>query len=391
MNVSILYAFGGGRARSPAVKWHKSVEKERVMRRFYLDNIRWATVVLVVIYHVFFMYNAEGVAGGFGKITDLPVQYYDVFQYAVYPWFMAILFLVAGMSARFALDRYGDREFFKRRTRKLLIPTTVGLFVFQFLQGYVNMSLSDVFGAEIGDAPRIVQFLVMALSGIGVLWFIQTLWLFSVLLLLVRKIEKDRLWNKCGRANSAALVLLAAPIWLAAQVLNTPLIVVYRFGLYGALFFLGYFVFSHDRTTEVLKKNFPAFAAAAVLLGVWFCARCFGENFADKPVNRTPLYTSYCWFACLAILGGAAKYADFENGFTRWMNRRSYGLYVFHYLGISSVALWVAKPGLAPAPAVYALSLAAGFAAGYLLNAVISRAPFFRWAVLGLGKEEKNV
>ena len=79
------------------------------MRRFYLDNIRWATVVLVVIYHVFFMYNAEGVAGGFGKITDLPVQYYDVFQYAVYPWFMAILFLVAGMSARFALDRYGDR------------------------------------------------------------------------------------------------------------------------------------------------------------------------------------------------------------------------------------------------------------------------------------------
>ena len=186
------------------------------------------------------------------------------------------------------------------------------------------------------------------------------------------------------------LVLLAAPVWLAAQVLNTPVIVVYRFGLYGALFFLGYFVFSHDRTAEVLKKNFPAFAATAVLLGVWFCARCFGENFADKPVNRTPLYTSYCWFACLAILGGAARYADFENGLTRWMNRRSYGLYVFHYLGISSVALWIAKPGLASAPAVYALSLAAGFAAGYLFNAVISRAPFFRWAVLGLGKEEKK-
>ena len=360
------------------------------MRKFYLDNIRWATVVLVVIYHVFFMYNAEGVAGGFGKITDLPVQYYDVFQYAVYPWFMAILFLVAGMSARFALDRYGDREFFRRRTRKLLIPTTVGLFVFQFLQGFVSMSLADVFDSEIGAAPRIVQFLVMALSGIGVLWFIQTLWLFSVLLLLARKLEKDRLWNKCGRTNAAALVLLAAPVWLAAQVLNTPVIVVYRFGLYGALFFLGYFVFSHDRTAEVLKKNFPAFAATAVLLGVWFCARCFGENFADKPVNRTPLYTSYCWFACLAILGGAARYADFENGLTRWMNRRSYGLYVFHYLGISSVALWIAKPGLASAPAVYALSLAAGFAAGYLFNAVISRAPFFRWAVLGLGKEEKK-
>ena len=27
------------------------------MRKNYLDNIRWVTVVLVVIYHVLYMYN----------------------------------------------------------------------------------------------------------------------------------------------------------------------------------------------------------------------------------------------------------------------------------------------------------------------------------------------
>ena len=32
------------------------------MRRHYLDNIRWATVALVVVYHVLFMYNGEGIA-----------------------------------------------------------------------------------------------------------------------------------------------------------------------------------------------------------------------------------------------------------------------------------------------------------------------------------------
>ncbi|MCR5144416.1 MAG: hypothetical protein K6B67_03820 [Lachnospiraceae bacterium] len=49
------------------------------MRKYYLDNIRWITVVLVVIYHVLYMYNGEGILGGLGKITTLDVQYYDIF------------------------------------------------------------------------------------------------------------------------------------------------------------------------------------------------------------------------------------------------------------------------------------------------------------------------
>ena len=47
---------------------------EKYMRKYYLDNIRWATVVLVVIYHVIYMYNGEGILGGVGKITSLDVQ-----------------------------------------------------------------------------------------------------------------------------------------------------------------------------------------------------------------------------------------------------------------------------------------------------------------------------
>ena len=39
------------------------------MRKSYLDNLRWVTVVLVVLYHVFYMYNAEGIAGTLGKIS----------------------------------------------------------------------------------------------------------------------------------------------------------------------------------------------------------------------------------------------------------------------------------------------------------------------------------
>ena len=64
------------------------------MRKSYLDNIRLITVVLVVIYHVVYMYNAEGILGVVGRITDADPQCVDLYMYVVYPWFMSILFIV---------------------------------------------------------------------------------------------------------------------------------------------------------------------------------------------------------------------------------------------------------------------------------------------------------
>lgn len=360
-----------------------------IMRRYYLDNIRWMTVVVVVLYHVLYMFNAEGVLGGLGKITSLDVQYYDIYMYIVYPWIMPVLFLVSGISARYALEKQTDGEFLRKRTVRLLVPSTIGLFVFQFLQGYVSMSLGDAFETMSG-VPAPVIYLIMVLSGIGVLWYIQLLWVFSLFLVLLRKIEKDRLHAACKGTSLLIMVLLAVPIWAAAQILNTPVIIVYRFGFYGLVFLIGYFVFSHEETIGKLKKWCIPFLLGAAVLGILFCLQYFGSNFADTPINRTPLFTSYAWFACLAILGCMVRFGDFTNGFTRWMGSRSFGLYVFHYLCISSVALFFGKTGRLPAPAVYLLSLIAGFAGGYLLNAVISRIPFFRWAVLGISKKEKK-
>ena len=60
------------------------------MRRHYLDNIRWITVGLVVLYHVIFMYNGVVTAGGIGPFWE--IQYQDAVQYLLYPWFMVLLF-----------------------------------------------------------------------------------------------------------------------------------------------------------------------------------------------------------------------------------------------------------------------------------------------------------
>ena len=147
------------------------------MRRHYLDNIRWITVVIVVIYHVFYMYNAEGVLGGLGKITDLPVQYYDIYQYLVYPWFMPVLFVVSGISARLFLDSHSDKEFMKSRTLKLLVPSTIGLFVFQFIQGYVSISLGGGFeGLGSMGVPKPERAYLILINASNLPIFSECLW-----------------------------------------------------------------------------------------------------------------------------------------------------------------------------------------------------------------------
>ncbi len=353
------------------------------MRKYYLDNIRWATVVLVVIYHVLYMYNGNIItAGVLGKITDLDVQYYDLFQYIVYPWFMILLFMVAGICSRLYLDGHTHREFIRSRTRKLLVPSTIGLFAFQFLQGMVNAGLAGV--TDDPAIPPVIRFGIYILSGQGVLWFIQLLWIFSMLLVPIRNADRDRLWKAGGKAGLPVLVLAVLPVYGAAQVLNTPIVVVYRFGLYFFVFLFGYFVLSHDEVIEILKKYFPLFLAVSLALGTAFCVRYFGENYADYPVYRSVLFVSYGYFMSLSVIGGMAEYGDVSSRFTQWMNKRCFGLYVFHYLGISSVALFVGRKGILPAPAVYLLSAAAGFGGAFLLFEVISRIPGYRWAVLGM-------
>lgn len=166
------------------------------MRKTYIDNIRWMTVVIVVIYHVLYMFNGVVTSGVIGPFT--PVQYQDAYLYFVYPWFMLLLFVISGMSARFYLNRHSEKEFLKRRTTKLLVPSTIGLFVFWWIEGYFNMAIGGAF-ANMSAVPKPMLFVIMVISGIGPLWYIQMLWVFSLLLLLIQKIEKDRLYGVCEK------------------------------------------------------------------------------------------------------------------------------------------------------------------------------------------------
>ena len=357
------------------------------MRKHYLDNIRWLVQVFVVLYHVCFMYSSIMTTSTAGSVNGEQFIPGEIFEYAVHPWFMTVLFIVAGISSRLYLNTHTHKEFIRSRTVKLLVPSTIGLLVFGFVQGYLNMSFASGAFDSIAKAPFVLRYLIMCISGTGVLWFLQVLWVLSLVLVPVRNVEKDRLWKVCAKTPLVVLVLLAVPMFGAGLILNTPIISVYRFGLYGFAYFIGYFVFSHDEIIEKIKKFWFVFAVPALGTGIAFICMYFGQNYADRPVNRTILYSFFAYFMSVTVLALGAKFMDFRNNFTAWMSKKAWGIYIFHYIGISVVGLYVAPLGL-PRLVVYPLTFIAGVAAGIILYEIISRIPFLRWAVLGISKRK---
>ena len=157
---------------------------------------------------------------------------------------------------------------------------------------------------SMANVPKPVLFVIMAASGIGPLWYIQMLWVFSVILVWVRKIEKDKLWALGGKATVPFVISLALVVWGAAQILNTPMIVVYRFGIYGLGFFLGYFIFSHDEMMERLEKCWLLLLVCALAVAV---AGFAGAYLAYEIISRIPVLR---WLIC----GMGGKIFDIKPG-----------------------------------------------------------------------------
>jgi surface polysaccharide O-acyltransferase-like enzyme len=375
------------------------------MRKHWLDNLRWVTVLLVLFYHVIYFYNNKGVFGGIGGFGEWPdcKQWQDVVMYILYPWFMPLLFILAGVSARYALDKYDAKAWFKARTRKLLVPATIGLFVFHWMVGYFNTVVAARQGVFEG-VPGVVKYGIMSISGCGPLWFIQDLWLFSLILLLVRKLDgKNKLYEACGKAFGGKngivwVILLGVLFWVGEQlVIREPrpdsadgLYNLYKPLFYLIMFLLGYFVFCHDSVQELLGKFWIPLLACAVVAGGVLIGTTFGQDNTSPQYLGSPLNCIYGWLACLAMMGWFKAKFDCTNAFAGYMTRSSFGLYILHYLVVASLGYMMKVYTNLPPWAMYVILTIAVFTITPLLNEIVRRIPFIRWAVLGESRKAKK-
>jgi peptidoglycan/LPS O-acetylase OafA/YrhL len=148
-------------------------------RLHYIDHLRAALVILVVLHHVALVYGAGApfyyVEPPFGDATGF--KWLLVFVLANQAWFMGAFFLLAGYFTPGAFDRKGRGAFLRDRLIRLGIPLAVYVFVLNPLAELgvwlMPAELTGLTGsASWSDYPDMI--------GLGPLWFVAMLLIFSL-------------------------------------------------------------------------------------------------------------------------------------------------------------------------------------------------------------------
>lgn len=149
------------------------------LRLFFIDHLRAALVILVVLHHVALVYGASSpfyyVEPPFND--SLAFNTLLVFVLMNQAWFMGAFFLLAGYFTPGSIDRKGTGAFLKDRLIRLGIPLIVFTFV---LSPIANLGFYLMPATLTGITSPPSWEVYPEMIGIGPLWFVAMLLLFSI-------------------------------------------------------------------------------------------------------------------------------------------------------------------------------------------------------------------
>ena len=300
------------------------------MRKYYIDNLRWISILLLFPYHTCMIYNNWG--------ENFYVKSYGIsvlsnFIQICSPWFMPLLFVIAGISSCYALDRRTPKQYIKERVYKLFVPLISGILLLVPIQtfyaekfhngynyGYFNQYIlfftkkTDLTGATGGFTP-------------AQLWFILYLFIISLLALPIaikykssgKKIPIDKL-----------SVFKIIPMFLIFGVMTLILNIGGKsLGEYFALFMLGYLILSEDKIQERLDENrWYLFLGFIVLTALnLFLQNVWNLNFG---IGYDIFYKFLSWIGILSLNAIGRHYLNFHNKITNYFAKASFPIYIFH-------------------------------------------------------------
>lgn len=348
------------------------------MRKYYLDNIKWVVIILVLVNHVLSIFSSNG---SLMSYNTKGIAAMDTIGYFIYPWFMPVLFVIAGISARYSLQHRTTREFRKERVWKLLIPFLTYFFLIGPFAGELAFKVND-YDTVFAAVPSFIIPMIKLLNGMGPSWFLLQLFILSYVLLLIRKLDKkEKLFWFGKQCNLKMLLLFYFPVLLAAQILYVAF--TFRNGLYLLLFLLGYYMFSEEKVQGLLEKWCVFFLIAGFITGLLQCYVSFGKSYQEV-VNHW-LVMLYTWLMILGVMGCAKRWLNQNNKLTRYMSKRSFGLYLFHYVPMVYIAYYLTTNFEIPSIVNYILVFLLSFVASMVIYEIGVRIPVINM-LLGLKK-----
>lgn len=309
------------------------------MRKFYLDNLRSFTILLLFPVHTFMIFNDFGlkfyVWGGESRFISTLIV-------LINPWFMPLLFVIAGISARYSLEKRTLKEFCRERVLKLLVPFVAGMVLLVPVQTFYARKF--FFGYDGGILENLKYFFthVTDFTGYdggftpGQLWFILYLFLISLVsIAFVKWLPYERCQAFVYKMPMWMLAGLFVPVWLFYYLGN---IGGYSLGKNLVLYLLGYYVLAEDKVMERLRTHIKWIGAFWGLSELFLGAAYYKyEFYGDLVVNVV------CWFGILTLLVLGKEYLDKESRFTKYLKRASFPVYVIHQSVLAALGYYVLK------------------------------------------------
>ncbi|GGM89582.1 acyltransferase family protein [Dactylosporangium sucinum] len=385
----------------------------RTQHLHYLDNLRVAMILMVVIHHAA---QAYGPADWWYFHGDQRADVLATLSAVGGAFRMSLLFLVAAFFVPRAVDHKGSWAFLRGRLKRLGIPFLVGsatiipalLYVYYVqYRGYPPISFGryyiDVF-LGLGEQPADWTGPIWPDLQFGHLWFIQNLLAFSALYVLLR-----RLGGLARRVRP-----LPSPTWLTRVPGNRTLViftlalsaVVFlvrirypldtwvplfefiqaepaRLAQYTVFFTAGILAYRHDWLTRLPRSTgYTWLAIGSTLTVALFLSGTDTRFFAPGGAS----WASACWTLvetflsvglCVGLLTLFRDVFAGSNRLTRAMAASSYTIYIIHLPIVVALQFTFAHTGL-PTLGTFAAVALTGTVLSIAAAVVIRRLPGLR-------------
>ena len=366
------------------------MEKKRL---YYIDNLRVATIMSVILIHLAVTYSSFGIwfynevrpLGFFSSI------FFSFFQAFVQGFSMGMLFFVAGYFTPLAYDHKSPARFISDRFRRLGLPALFFLLVVTPLM--IGVVGSPLWKNKVSSFPEFywqyLQSAGMQLLGVGPMWFALALFIFCVIytlwrLILPRTAAPD---SRQGILTTRRLLLLIFIIAVVAFLLRLffPIGSVFWgmqlgfFSQYIIMFIAGIVAYRTNCFESMTSAIGRRWLAAGLILGFigWLILKYFAGPYDFSTLTMKSVNTGkriiggFSWPAAyyaiwesfvavamtMGLLGLFRDKLNFSNSLTKKLSAGAFAVYMFH------------------PPIIVAVTM---------LMTTLDMLPVFKWALAGL-------
>ncbi len=390
------------------------------MRKRYLDILRLFCVILLIPFHTMMMYNTWGDEQ---YVPKAPLEAASWFVRLSYPWLISLMFAIAGMSARYSLQKRTPAKYAVERLMRLGLPLLTGvLLITPFLSYIADVSNNGYSGGYIAHYAvfftKLTDFSGYYRGfGLAHLWFLWFLLVISLVVLPVylfgKRYPRFMEWSK---GTVALMLVLGVVQALADNMLNvsskilaqyTVLFVVGLFVLsymewskwpiafilvlgvvqvladdalnfdgrslaqYFVLFLIGLSILSHEEVQKKLEKFRFAFLAAVLGVGALYV---FAIRLDWRGLTYDVPYYLYGYLTMLTLLGFGRRRLNVRNKVLTRAAANSQLYYILHY-PILIAAAYFLIPHIPNVPMQIGVLIAVSFVLTVLLAKAVRCIP----------------